>query len=53
MVLLNEMVQPLVQPSKLASGTTENNSTWKISQAVKNIPVVIMFQQVKMVQPLK
>ena len=25
MVLLNKMVQPLVQPSKLASETTEND----------------------------
>ena len=27
MVLLDKMVQPLVQPSKLASGTTENDLT--------------------------
>ena len=52
MVLLNKMVQPVVQPSKLASETTENDSTWKMIQAVKIIPLVIMIQPVKMVQPV-
>ena len=52
MVLLDKMVQPLVQPSKLASGTTENDLTWKVSQAVKMIPLVIIIQLVKMVQPV-
>ena len=28
MVLLDKMVQPLAQPSKLASGTTENDLTF-------------------------
>ena len=53
MVLLDKMVQPLAQPSKLASGTTENDLTWKVSQAVKIIPLVIIIQLVKMVQPVK
>ena len=35
MVLLNKMVQPVVQPSKLASETTENDSTWKMIQQWK------------------
>ena len=39
MVLLNKMVQPLVQPSKLASETTENDSTWKVIQVGKIIPL--------------
>ena len=52
MVLLDKMVQPLAQPSKLASGTTENDLTWKVSQAVKIIPLVVIIQLVKMVQPV-
>ena len=52
MVLLDKMVQPLAQPSKLASGSTENDLTWKVSQAVKIIPLVIIIQLVKMVQPV-
>ena len=50
MILLDKMVQPLAQPSKLASGTTENYLTWKKSQAVKIIPLVIIIQLVKRVQ---
>ena len=52
MILLNKMVQPLVQPSKLASETTENHSTWKVIQAAKIIPLVKMIQPVKMFQPV-
>ena len=52
MVLLDRMVQPLAQPSKLTSGTTENYLTWKVSQAVKIIPLVILIQLVEMVQPV-
>ena len=48
-VLLNKMVQRLVQPPKLASETTENDSTWKVIQAVKMIPLVKMIQPVKTV----
>ena len=50
MVSLDKMVQSLAQPSKLASGTTENDLTWKVSQAVKIIPLVIIIQLVKMVK---
>ena len=50
MVLLNKTLQPMVQLSKLANGTTENDSTWKVSQAAKIIPLVIMIQLVKMFQ---
>ena len=50
MVLLDKMVQPLAQPSKLASRTAENDLTWKVSQAVKIIPLVIIIQLVKMVK---
>ena len=38
MVLLNKMVQPVVQPSKLASETTENDSTWKNDSSSENYP---------------
>ena len=48
-VLLNKMVQRLVQPPKLASETTENDSTWKVIQAVKMIPLVKMIQPVRTV----
>ena len=47
MVLLDKIVQPLVQPSKLAGGTNENDLTWKVSQVVKIIPLVIIIQLVK------
>ena len=48
-VLLNKMVQRLVQPPKLASETTENDSTWKVIQAVEIIPLVKMIQPVRTV----
>ena len=48
-VLLDKMVQPVAQPSKLANGTTENDLTWKVSQAVKIIPLVLIIQLFKMV----
>ena len=48
-VLLNKMVQRLVQPPKLASETTENDSTWKVIQAIKIIHLVKMIQPVRTV----